>query len=171
MSNSQSHCWKLFEVYWPRAAGQMDFSISNKFLRFSNNLIIQPITKERKIKEQPLKWIAFSKGHMFSFVVIFPLAYVQFRYPILSACHWILLPCDQSSSRKFWLFFLKKQCTSLSWYLKQTVRIQYIAGAGGTRVSPIIASQNIFGLPCGNNNDSIWKSKLFIYLIFVVLKQ
>ena len=61
----------MFGSFWPRAAGQMDFSISNKFLRFSN-LIILPTTKERKINERPLQWITLSKGHMFSLVVIFP---------------------------------------------------------------------------------------------------
>ena len=44
---------------------------------------------------------------------------------------------------------------------EQTVGIQCSAGADGTRFSPIIASPDIFGLPCGNNNDSDMEKEAF----------
>ena len=81
--------------------------------------------------------IFFSKGHMFSFVVIilFWAPVIRFFFPTISHSDGSLILVQSSS--------FKNKCTHLSWYLKQTVGIQCSATASGTRVAPFISSQDI----------------------------
>ena len=115
---------------------------------------MQPITKERKIKERPLKWIAFSKGHMFSFVCHFfnsicsvSLSYSE-RLPLDSSSLWSVIQSEVLT------LLLQEKMHSLVLIFEADSRNSMQCSAGGTSVAPITTFR-------GNYNDSDMEHKAF----------
>ena len=99
---------------------------------------------------------------------------------MLSACHLILLPCDQSSGRKFWVFFrvlLQEKMHSLVMIFEADSRnSMQCSGRWHQGCTHNLFSRH-FGLPRGNQNDSDvehkgfqWFNICYFKAITVVLK-